>query len=213
MTVFVSINGVLRDFWTKFAQEYRKLYFEHEPEEEETFEYKINDVPSADIMERFSFQSEDEMKFFTYVENPMEIFGHAAPVYKNVFLDLLKWKSQQKEVIKLVLVSEEYGKAIPSTLFFLSKIASTVSNIRFYQSTENLQDMWFHDCDVWITDDPKVIAAKPNWHPWGNKKTVIKIQTNYNSHLDADVTINKLSDLIKNEETETIQTTIQNGQE
>jgi hypothetical protein len=199
--VFVSINGVIRDFWSKIQQEYRKFYLEHEAEEEETFEYKINDIPSTNIMERFTFQSEDEMKFFLYVEFPMEIFGHAAPVYKNVMLDLIKWKSEQPENTKIVLVSQEMGKSIPSTLFFLSKLTSTINHIEFYQTVREIDDMW-SQCDVWITDDPNVIAAKPTNIFDGEtslpiEKKVIKILKNYNEHLEADVTINTIADLIK----------------
>jgi hypothetical protein len=215
MTVYVSINGVLRDFWSKLQQEYRKLYLEHEPEEEETFEYKINDVPSANIMERFAFQSEDEMKFFLYVENPMEIFGHAAPVYKNVLLDLLKWRSQQKPATKVVLVSEEYGKSIPATFFFLSKIAASINHVQFYQGYLDIERMW-GECDTWITDDPKIIEMKPpyQWLAFEGKyedKKIIKVLADYNEHLPADVTINKLSDLIQDDE-QTQKPQIENGE-
>lgn len=198
MTVYVSINGVLRDFWSKFHQEYRKYYLEAEPTEEETFEYKILNETSPEIMERFAFQSEDEMKYFLYVDFPMEIFGHAAPVYKNVMQDLLNW--QKQEGVQVVLVSEEYGKSIPATLFFLAKTIATFNEIKFYRK-EDIEELW-EECDVWITDDPKVIRAIPESHGILIKKECIKVAAPYNLDIPADVTINKISDLIKDEQTE-----------
>jgi hypothetical protein len=204
MTVYVSINGVLRDFWSKVQIEYRKLYLEHEPEEEEDFEYKFVNVPSANVKERMTFQSDDEMKFFLYVENVMEIFGHAAPVYKNVMLDLFRWRDQQNENVKIVLVSEEYGKSIPATFFFLSKIAAAVNNVRFYQGDLDIETLW-NECDMWITDDPRVIELKPpnQWLAFEGKnsnKKVVKVLADFNKDIPADVTINTLADLIKKED-------------
>jgi hypothetical protein len=193
MTVHVSINGVLRDFWSKLKQEYRKFYIETDSATEEDFEYKINDAATNEILQKFSFQSEEEMKYFLYVEFPMEIFGHAAPVYKNVMLDLLTYRSQQPTPAKLVLVSQELGRAIPSTLFFLSKTTAQVNHIRFFQDDSEIEQIW-NECDVWITDDPKIIERKPEG------KTVIKVLTDFNEQYQTDLTINNLSDLIQSNE-------------
>ena len=121
--VFINITGVLRDTYAKAASEYRKYYIETELEEgeEEPFEYDmVLPVDTDDLSNHFKFQSEDEMKYFFFVEFAIEIFGHSAPVYSGVFRDLADLMKDNDDW-EITIVSDEVGKGKPSSLFFLIK--------------------------------------------------------------------------------------------
>lgn len=187
--VFLSVTGVLRDTYAKAASEYRKYYIETEVEEgtEETFDYDmVLPVTTGDLSNHFKFQSDDEMKYFFFIEFAMEIFGHSAPVYSGVFKDLSDILKENEDV-EITIVSDEVGKGKPATLFFLSKNSCYVNNYVFYKKTE-LSEMW-DKCDVWVTSDCEVLSTKPEG------KKVVKVETDYNKELESDFTIEKLVDL------------------
>lgn len=187
--VFINITGVLRDTYAKAASEYRKYYIETELEEgeEEPFEYDmVLPVNTDDLSNHFKFQSEDEMKYFFFVEFAIEIFGHSAPVYNGVFRDLAELMKDNDDW-EITIVSDEVGKGKPSSLFFLSKNTCYVDNYRFYKK-DNVEEMW-NECDVWITTECDVINTKPEG------KTVVKVETEYNKDLKSDYTVEKLTNV------------------
>lgn len=187
--VFISVTGVLRDTFAKVASEYRKYYIETELEEgsEETFDYDmVLPVTTCDLKNHFKFQSEDEMKYFLFIEFAMEIFGHSAPVYSGVFKDLSDILKDGED-LEITIVSDEVGKGKPATLFFLSKNSCYVDNYLFYKKN-NLSEMW-DKCDVWVTSDCEVITTKPE------DKKVVKVKTDYNEDVESDFTIEKLVEL------------------
>ena len=187
--VFINITGVLRDTYAKAASEYRKYYIETELEEgeEEPFEYDmVLPVNTDDLSNHFKFQSEDEMKYFFFVEFAIEIFGHSAPVYSGVFRDLADLMKDNDDW-EITIVSDEVGKGKPSSLFFLSKNTCYVDNYRFYKK-DNVEEMW-NECDVWITTECDVINTKPEG------KTVVKVETEYNKDLKSDYTVEKLTNV------------------
>lgn len=187
--VFINITGVLRDTYAKAASEYRKYYIETELEEgeEEPFEYDmVLPVDTDDLSNHFKFQSEDEMKYFFFVEFAIEIFGHSAPVYSGVFRDLADLMKDNDDW-EITIVSDEVGKGKPSSLFFLSKNTCYVDNYRFYKK-DNVEEMW-DECDVWITTECDVINTKPEG------KTVVKVETEYNKDLKSDYTVEKLTNV------------------
>ena len=187
--VFINITGVLRDTYAKAASEYRKYYIETELEEgeEEPFEYDmVLPIDTDDLSNHFKFQSEDEMKYFFFVEFAIEIFGHSAPVYSGVFRDLADLMKDNDDW-EITIVSDEVGKGKPSSLFFLSKNTCYVDNYRFYKK-DNVEEMW-DECDVWITTECDVINTKPEG------KTVVKVETEYNKDLKSDYTVEKLTNV------------------
>jgi hypothetical protein len=187
--VFISVTGVLRDTFSKASAEYRKYYLESEleNEQEESFEYAMElPVNTCDISNHFKFQSEDELKYFFFIEFAMEIFGHSAPVYSGVFKDLSDFLKDNQD-IEVTIVSDEVGKGKPATLFFLAKNSCYVDNYVFYKK-DNIEEMW-NNCDVWITSDCEVLSTKPEG------KKVVKVKTEYNESLNSDYTVEKLADI------------------
>jgi hypothetical protein len=187
--VFINITGVLRDTYAKAASEYRKYYIETDLEEgeEESFEYDmVLPVDTNDLSNHFKFQSEDELKYFFFIEFAIEIFGHSAPVYSGVFRDLSDLMKDNEDW-EITIVSDEVGKGKPSSLFFLSKNTCYVDNYKFYKK-DNIETLW-EECDIWITSDYDVITKKPEG------KTVVKIEAEYNKDLESDYSVEKLTNV------------------
>lgn len=191
MEVYISINGVLRNFIQKFEYHYNDHFLETEPDpnapvEENPFEYRINyPIRNGKLLESFTFQSQDELDVFLYVEYALEIFGYAGVSYATAVTDLNKLIHKNENINFTVIGLDEFGKSRPATLFFLSKNAFTGNNIRFI-SSKDIKDEW-KKCDIWITDDEEILNKCPR-----NKK-VIKFNTDYNKHFNSNIEINNLT--------------------
>lgn len=193
MEVYISINGVLRNFLQKFEYHYNDHFIETEPDpnapvEENPFEYRIKfPIRNGNLLESFTFQSQDELDVFLYVEYALEIFGYAGVSYATAVTDLNKLIHKNENINFTVIGLDEFGKSRPATLFFLSKNAFTGNNIRFI-SSKDIKDEW-KKCDVWITDDKKIIDLCPR------NKVAIKFNTNYNEHFTYNNEINNLTNI------------------
>jgi hypothetical protein len=188
MKVFISINGVLRNFLQKFEYHYNDYYLNSENSEEETFEYKINNpVYNDDILKYFNFQSKEEMNNFLYVDFPIEIFGHSGLSYQNVITQLNTIIFEHKDIEFTLIGLDELGKAKPATLFFLSRNGILANNIKFIK-TEDIKKTW-KECDLWVTDDMKILKKCPK------KKTAIKFETKFNEKFTYKNSITNLIDL------------------
>ena len=184
MKIGITINEVLRDFIGQFAYTYNKYVAETD--------ITIKDVTSFDLMEFFKFESVDKFNSFLYLEAPLEIFGHADQLYDglinrfNEFLMDIDYEGEHE----IEIVSREVNKAIPSTLFFLSKTGARPTNIRFVKKYEQKWD----NVDVLITANPKALEAKPAG------KISVKVKTQYNTDVKADYEIDSILDFMKDEE-------------
>jgi len=192
MNVNISINGVLRKTIERLEYHYIDYFLESETEEDledDHFEYGIINRPvrSDNILNHFIFQSTEEYEHFLFIEFPLEIFGHANGSYSSVFNDLHKLIYDNKNITFTIIGLDENGRAKPASLFFLSKNNFLGNNIKFITSKE-IQKEW-DNCDLWITDNDKIIESCPK-----NKK-VIKFNTNYNEHIPCEIEINKLSEI------------------
>jgi hypothetical protein len=129
----------------------------------------------------------DEFEFFTYIEYPIEIFGHAGISYPTSISDLNKIIFDNPNYNITVVGVDEVGKAKPATLFFLSKNGFLGNNIKFIKSTD-IEKEW-EKCDMWVTDSKKIIDSKPE------EKTVIKFNTQYNEFFTNEKEITKLTEI------------------
>jgi hypothetical protein len=164
MEIFISIDGVLRNFIQKFDYHYKDAFFDSEFENDNNFEYKITEpVQNNNLLNSYNFQSIEEYEFFLFVEYPIEIFGHAGLSYPNVFTELNKIIYDNPEHNFTIVGLNEVGKAKPATLFFLSKNGFLGSNIKFIK-TEDIGKCWYK-CDVWISDNIDILK-------YGHKKII-----------------------------------------
>jgi hypothetical protein len=188
MEIFLSIDGVLRNTIQKFDYHYNDAYLSGELPEENKFEYGVTEpIQNDNLLDSYKFQSQEEFEFFLFIEYPIEIFGHAGLSYSTTFTDLHKIMYENKEHNFTLVGLDELGKAKPATLFFLSKNGFLGNNIKFIKSDE-INDTW-NKCDVWITDNKKIIDLCPE------DKTTIKFNTTYNQYFTYKKEISKLTEI------------------
>lgn len=189
MIVGITIDGVVRDFITKFESVYDKYYpVEEGDETEEQEEIKERVIDTLDLLEHFHFKDgEEELNKLLYVDASLEIFGHAGEVKLNSVEHL----NQLHNIIEdmghtPVVISKELNNSKPATLFFLSKLSTKVNNIIFVRDYDK---KWDH-VDVLITANPTTLNSKPN------DKISIKVINHYNKNCDSDYTIVDIKELL-----------------
>lgn len=188
MEIYISIDGVLRNLIQKFNYHYTDAFLQSEFENENDFEYDIvYPIQNDNLLNSYKFQSMEEFEFFTYIEYPIEIFGHAGVSYPTSISDLNKIIFDNPQHNITVVGVDEVGKSKPATLFFLSKNGFLGNNIKFIKSVD-IEKEW-EKCDMWVTDNKKIIDSKPEG------KSALKFQTTYNEHFTNEKEITKLTEI------------------
>jgi hypothetical protein len=188
MEIYISIDGVLRNLIQKFNYHYKDAFLESEYENENNFEYNIiYPIQNDNLLNSYQFQSMEEFEFFTYIEYPIEIFGHAGVSYPTSISDLNKIIFDNPQHNITIIGVDEVGKSKPATLFFLSKNGFLGSNIKFIKSVD-IEKEW-EKCDMWVTDSKKIIDLKPD------QKTAVKFKTTYNEFFTNEKEITKLTEI------------------
>jgi len=148
MKIAININGIIRDLFGKIKLVHKK-YYDSNIEE---------DLNYDNIKELLNFDKEDELLEFLYREAPMEIFGHAKEVKNNFIRSLNELIGENKDH-KFTLISDEVGRGIPATFWFLAKYGCTIKNIKFY-TVDGISDLW-KEFDLIFTNDEPIIKSKP----------------------------------------------------
>jgi len=183
MRIGITLDGVVRDFITKFESVYDKYY--PVDEGEETPERKIENL---NLLEHFDFSGgTTELNKFLYVDSSLEIFGHAGETKLNSVEHLNQLHNLLEDMGHTpIIISKELNNSKPSTLFFLSKLSCKVNTIKFVR---NYSDKWDH-VDVLITASPDTLLSKPL------DKLSIKVINTYNKMCNSDYTIVDLKELL-----------------
>lgn len=197
MKIGIDVNGVLRDTYTKFQRVYESNLIEnnlendpnnHVLEEVEEFVYEFEGpITSSTLTDFFKFKDQEEYLKFMYEEFPMQIFGHAPSTEMNTFNILNETYLEFRSQHDLLIVSNEIGKAKPSTLFFLSKFGCLFEKIVFY-SQSTIDSLW-NEVDILVTSNSELLEN----HPSG--KILIKYETEYNKQIDSPLKIKSLEEL------------------
>jgi hypothetical protein len=189
MKIYISIDGVLRNFINRFHYHYENSFINVDAAEEgDSFVYEvIEPITNNKLSDHFTFQSKEQEDHFQYIEYPMELYAHSPVSYSNVNNDINKIVYHHKEHEIYLVGLDELGKARPATLFFLSRNGIMVDNIKFIKS-EDIHKEW-ENADLWISDSEKILQAKPQ------DKDFILFSTKYNEHFTYEKIINKLSDI------------------
>jgi len=181
----IELNDVVRDFIGQFEYVYNKYY-------EKDVEITNNSLKSFNLEKYLPFEDGKKgMYDFLYGEGAFEI-NASAQILEIGLLNMINmfYLSLEKTDNEVWIVSREYYKSIPATLFFLAK-GCQVPVIKFYKQYENLWD----DVDILVTANPKVLNKKPNG------KTGICITTNYNQNTKCDYRYKRLSEFLQDKET------------
>lgn len=178
----ISINEVLRDTLSQLDYTYSKYISEKETT------VTRDEITSFDLTNHFEFESTKQLNRFLFDEASLEIFGHADQMFENLMtkFNMFLVDIDEEEEHTIELVSREYLKSIPSTLFFLSKLGCRVTNIRFVKQNE---DEW-DGLDILITANPVALENKPD------NKISVKIKAPYNSNSVADYELNSILEFI-----------------
>jgi len=189
MRVGITIDGVIRDFITKFESVYDKYNpLPLEEGEEESVETPERNIKSLDLLEYFDFSGgTKQLNEFMYVESSLEIFGHAGETKLNSVEHLNQLHNLIEDMGHTpIIVSKELNNSKPATLFFLSKLSSKVNNIIFVRDFDK---KWEH-VDILITANPTTLDTKPR------SKVSIKVINHYNKDCESDYTIIDLKELV-----------------
>jgi hypothetical protein len=184
MKIGITLNEVLRSFISQVAYTYDKYIKETKLTEK--------DITNFNLLEFFEFEDKNKLNNFLYLEAPLEIFGHADQIsdgimnHFNEFLMEMEYEGEHE----IELISREVNKAIPATLFFLSKTGARPNKIRF---VKDYSEKW-DGVDVLITANPLALEAKPN------DKISVKIKASYNTDSKADFELDSILEFFKNEE-------------
>ena len=194
MKIGITIDGVIRDFITKFESVYDKYYpVDIDESEEETEELPERDIKTLDLLDYFEFSGgTKELNEFMYVDAALEIFGHAGEVKLNSVEHL----NQLHNIIEdlghtPIVISKELNNSKPATLFFLSKLSSKINNIIFVRDYDK---KWDH-VDILITANPETLKSKTSG------KISIKVINEYNKNIDSDYTLVDLKELLDDRNT------------
>jgi len=194
MKVGITLDGVVRDFITKFEAVYDKYHpVDIDESEEETEELPERDIKTLDLLDYFEFSGgTKELNEFMYVDAALEIFGHAGEVKLNSVEHL----NQLHNIIEdlghtPIVISKELNNSKPATLFFLSKLSSKINNIIFVRDYDK---KWDH-VDILITANPETLKIKPSG------KISIKVINEYNKNIDSDYTLVDLKELLDDRNT------------
>lgn len=172
MIIGITLDEVIRDFMghlTYTLDKYRN----------KTHDISFSTVTEFDLVKYFEFDSKKEMYQMFYEEASLELFGHPDHMHDNIMSTLNIFNMDmmdEDEGIEVMIISRAVGRAIPATLFFLSKLECEIPEIKF---VKNYEDMWEH-VDILVTANPVAMDSKPEG------KVSIKIDASYNHNTVAD---------------------------
>ena len=188
MKIGITIDGVVRDFITKFELVYDKYYPVIDEETGENKEIE-RDIKDLNLLSHFEFTGgTKDLNKFMYVDASLEIFGHAGEVKLNSVEHLNQLHNMIEDMGHTpIILSKELNNSKPATLFFLSKLSCKVSTIKFVR---DYKDKWDY-VDVLITASPDTLLTKPS------EKVSIKVINTYNKNCNSDYTIVDLKELLE----------------
>lgn len=187
MKVAITINDVLRVFYSNFIEIY-EIYNEEEENDvgvtffandenasfDENIPLEFNEIISTKkekillnldgildpmyLTKKFEFENYTDYYEFFYSKLAFEIFAKTILTYQDVFADLEQlFLFFQRKGIQVDLVSLENNNSRPATLFFLAREKCRIDSIKFLN---HYQNMW-QDYEIIITADNYLIENKP----------------------------------------------------
>jgi len=179
----VTLDEVLRDFIGQFFYVYEKYNGD--------VDLEIEDVKDFNLIKYFNFNNLTEYNKFLYSNSALEVFGHADQMEDNIMnhfnMFIMDINDEEEHSVKIVL--READKAIPSTLFFLSKFGCRIEEIKFVKTYNEIWD----EVDVLVTANPINLNNKPK------DKLSIKIKSHYNVDSESDFELDSFMEFIRDE--------------
>jgi len=167
MRIGINIDGILRNILNKAISTHKKYY---------KSEIDIKEITDYDLEKYFTFENDESLEKFLYEDCSLEIYGGADEIEDHIITKLNSFITENLETHEVILLTRECGRAIPSTLFFLSKSSCMCKNIKFVRSYD---EMW-EECDLLLTTFPHFNKNKPK------DKILVKVERNYNKGMESD---------------------------
>lgn len=162
----IELNHVIRNINKQIVKYYQQDY-------DESIDLDEVDYKDDVLKEICHFSSDMEKIEFLYEQYPLEVYGHANQMDRNLSRDLNAWlknlTNQEEYDVDVFFYSlKEYDITIQSSYFFLSKIGSRVRKVIFPKSIDELKEYG----DVFITSNNDVLKKI--------KKPTVLIRMNFN---------------------------------
>ncbi len=207
MTLGISLDGVIRDVFSKFDDVYRKAYIKNDSlvQADDDFRYVVADtnesesdldkleklikekinlpVNTYDLQNHYQFDSAES--YYKFLQDyAFELFATAGTFPKAPdTLNRLQGFGKANGIFDTVLLVKGDDKMINSTYHFLAKIGCKINKVVFI---DNDIDKWKY-CDVLIDDSPESFESKPEG------KISIKISHDYNAYSDSDYSFENIN--------------------
>ena len=195
--ICLELNHVIRNINKQIVKYYQQDYDESIDLDE--VDYK------DDVLKTICHFSSDMKKIeFLYELYPLEVYGHANQMERNLSRDLNAWlkelTNQEEYDVDVFFYSlKEYDITIQSSYFFLSKIGSRVRKVVFPKSIEELEEYG----DVFITANNDVlnniskptVLIKMNFNKPSGKETQI-VYDDFRAFLDDKKKLDNISKIL-----------------
>lgn len=202
----IDLDHVIRDINRQIVKYYQRDIDESIDIDE--VDYKDDVVKTV-----CHFGSKAEIIRFLYEDYPLEVFGHAGQVSRNLSRDLNQWlydltNQEEYDVDVFFFSTKEDALTIQSSYFFLAKIGSRVRKVYFPSTMAELATYG----DVFITadsdvasslkkDGKSVVFVKMNYNQ-GGEKHADWIINDFREFLDEENKLEKLNKILKNKKIE-----------
>lgn len=206
-TLGISLDGVLRDLYSKFDEVYRKNFIKNDSlvQADENFQYilpqknenedelnklekivneKIHlPIDTNDLMNHYHFDSREQFENF-FQDFAFELFATANQFPRTFDVaNRLQSFGKINGLFNTVLLVKGEDKIASATYAFLGKSGCKLEKVVFVK--ENI-DKWNY-CDVLIDDNPESFESKPEG------KISIKISHPYNIYNEVDYSFENIS--------------------
>ena len=165
----IDLDHVIRNINRQIVKYYQKDF-------DESIDIDEVDMKDDVLRDVCHFETKGEMMRFLYEDYPLEVFGQAPQIDRNLSRDLNMWMAdltnQEEYDLEVFYFSmKEYNLTLQSTYFFLSKIGSRVRKVVFPLSEDELMQYG----DVFVTANPDVAKTAKD-----NDKGVVFVKMNFN---------------------------------
>lgn len=198
----IDLDHVIRDINRQIVKYYQQDF-------DESIDIDEVDLKDDVLKTICKFDSRKELEVFLYEDYPLEIFGHAGQMSRNLSRDLNKWlqdlTNQEEYDVEIFFFSlKEFNLTIQSSYFFLSKIGSRVRNAIFPKSIKELEQYG----DIYVTANTNVakelkqsgkgvVFVRMNFNEEGEQYSDIVV-SEFREFLDYEDKLNKIINIFKN---------------
>lgn len=187
MRIGVTVDEVLRDTLQQLCEVYEKYEIGKSEVDIDSIVDKSKLADYFPIKEDYTdIKNFNDMLYNTY---SFEIFGAAKFMENNIMepLNEFVYDFYAEKENKFTVLSKEFNRSIPSTLYFLSK---TNINIRDVQFVDSYKEIW-NEYDLIITAEPMIIETVPEG------KKVIKINAPYNNSIETEYEFDTIKEMFE----------------